>query len=1075
VQSADPPPHPSKKVDGDWTKFGTSQAPTVCTTSGEYFRVQTLTCVACPSGESVSADGLGCQCVGNTIRTSTDPADTVPSVPVGSCMSCATVNKTATWDRTTCMACDTTNGATFDANQNDCVCAAPATQVVVELDETNVRFAGGKRCETCPTGSFPSPTENGVCFSCPTLGHPSGLVTLVYDTDTQQCECPTSTPGCFDPATNAAKLTTEFAVNIGTSANTLNFYGLGASVASVTVTSLHMTTHLIQAAADCRNFANRTQCEHVANMCVMTHYDTGSVACKLYSGLFGVHPASTPRLFYDAGVDYTSMTDLELSISQADSGTDATGNTVKNLEFVVSVTTLSGTWLGMKSMGKLFQLCGGKESERDAWTSFGANYYNSCELSVEDALTAARGFGMSTAGETLFFDLYIQDLGGLAASTTKWPERLYPVPIFVENAPGNANSFSNDDFFVRRFFVIDEQMGVETVGAVPKAVSYARTFFVTTRMLTGDNQKIYVPNVRVTYASRDPSFEYVATDTVSFTATYTSSTDGYWDAFLGITCAVFCVAAIYWRYSIVKVSRRRQVLEPDAVWAGHAVGVASSAIAFGCFIVLFWSSSYFFTLYKAQTEVYVMVPLDGTSVVTEFEVMLDVAVAFAAIAMAHTLYWQCNTDIFFLDWERPWTSAASAAGGKADAAPVSAWRKMFIANEWNELQAMRLTSRELTLLLLVLILEGLNYRNLGVVEPTLTLGEPKDYQQTSSILRFFVASGFMLFIVVAQVVYKMLFHHNYVEHPIQQFVDLLAMSNLSIVILDDECAGYYLHGRSLMTFADTSLSELMAQMRKEQEMQVAARGLVPSAQREELAENQCFELFITKELRLAYESKLLRSIEETAAARGGDGFGGALGVMFGGGRRSGRNGGHNMGGGMGGGSGGFGGGGGWGGGAGGMHQQGYGNNQQQGMQQQQGINVPAPTDASLAAAEEIGDIFKQLISFVETNASSFVLERPFTNRLINMPPESVSSMQGASPIFYHDLQMSFQRTLFYGIETQLFIFDVLVFTALDKALNSFALAAFITWAIGATVDHMRSQFGSANISRKSLIDERFLI
>ena len=405
---------------------------------------------------------------------------------------------------------------------------------------------------------------------------------------------------------------------------------------------------------------------------------------------------------------------------------------------------------------------------------------------------------MSTAGETLFFDLYIQDLGGVAASTTKWPERLYPVPIFVENAPGNANSFSNDDFFVRRFFVIDEQMGVETVGAVPKAVSYARTFFVTTRMLTGDNQKIYVPNVRVTYASRDPSFEYVATDTVSFTATYTSSTDGYWDAFLGITCAVFCVAAIYWRYSIVKVSRRRQVLEPDAVWAGHAVGVASSAIAFGCFIVLFWSSSYFFTLYKAQTEVYVMVPLDGTSVVTEFEVMLDVAVAFAAIAMAHTLYWQCNTDIFFLDWERPWTSAASAAGGKADAAPVSAWRKMFIANEWNELQAMRLTSRELTLLLLVLILEGLNYRNLGVVEPTLTLGEPKDYQQTSSILRFFVASGFMLFIVVAQVVYKMLFHHNYVEHPIQQFVDLLAMSNLSIVILDDECAGYYLHGRSLM-------------------------------------------------------------------------------------------------------------------------------------------------------------------------------------------------------------------------------------------------------------------------------------
>jgi meckelin len=482
------------------------------------------------------------------------------------------------------------------------------------------------------------------------------------------------------------------------------------------------------------------------------------------------------------------------------------------------------------------------------------------------------------------------------------------------------------------------------------------------------------------------------------------------------------------------------------------VGGGASAIAFGSFAVLFWASGYFFTLYKAQTEVYVMVPLDGTSVVKEFEVFLDVAVAFAAIGVAHTLYWQCNTDIFFLDWERPWTSASASSAGKHDAAPVSAWRKMFIANEWNELQALRMTSRELTLLLLVLLLEGLNYRNLGVVEPSMSLSDPRDYQVESSVLRFFVASGFMGFIVLCQVAYKTVFHHNYVEHPIQQFVDLLAMSNLSIVILDDECAGYYLHGRSLMTFADTSMAELMAQMRKEQEMQVAARGLVPSSQREDLAENQCFELFITKELRLAYESKLLRSIEETAATRGGDGFGGVLGVLFGGGRMAQSRAASR---------------------AGFMNSPGGWNGQGGGLPVSDSHG--GLVDASLAAAEEIGDIFKQLISFVETNAASFVLERPFTNRLINMPPESVSSMQGASPIFYHDLQMSFVRTLWYGVEMQLFIFDVLVFCAVDKALDSFALAAFITWIVGACIDHARAAFGSANISRKSLIDERFLI
>jgi meckelin len=255
-----------------------------------------------------------------------------------------------------------------------------------------------------------------------------------------------------------------------------------------------------------------------------------------------------------------------------------------------------------------------------------------------------------------------------------------------------------------------------------------------------------------------------------------------------------------------------------------------------------------------------------------------------------------------------------------------------------------------------------------------------------------------------------------------------------------------------MTFADTSMAELMAQMRKEQEMQVAARGLVPSSQREDLAENQCFELFITKELRLAYESKLLRSIEETAATRGGDGFGGVLGVLFGGGRMAQSRAASR---------------------AGFMNSPGGWNGQGGGLPVSDSHG--GLVDASLAAAEEIGDIFKQLISFVETNAASFVLERPFTNRLINMPPESVSSMQGASPIFYHDLQMSFVRTLWYGVEMQLFIFDVLVFCAVDKALDSFALAAFITWIVGACIDHARAAFGSANISRKSLIDERFLI
>ena len=311
-------------------------------------------------------------------------------------------------------------------------------------------------------------------------------------------------------------------MNLGTSANMLNYYDMGASLDSITVESLHLSQNLVTAASECRNYGNRTQCEHVANLCVLTMYDTGAAACKLYVGLFAVHPELTPRLFYDAGVDYAGMKDLELKVSKSASGDGATGNTVQNLEFVVSVTSLTGEWLGFKSMGKLFQLCGGKESELDAWTRFGTNYYNDCALSVEDALEAARGFGVSTAGETLFFDVYIQDLGGAAASSGAWPERLFPVPVYVKEAPENENAFVNDDFFVRRFFVIDETAGVKTAGDDPLAVTYARTVELTTAMTSSDNQRIYVPKLSVSYASRDPSFEYVAADEVSFRATYAS-------------------------------------------------------------------------------------------------------------------------------------------------------------------------------------------------------------------------------------------------------------------------------------------------------------------------------------------------------------------------------------------------------------------------------------------------------------------------------------------------------------------------------------------------------------------------
>jgi meckelin len=60
----------------------------------------------------------------------------------------------------------------------------------------------------------------------------------------------------------------------------------------------------------------------------------------------------------------------------------------------------------------------------------------------------------------------------------------------------------------------------------------------------------------------------------------------------------------------------------------------------------------------------------------------------------------CSVDIFFLDWEKPRRILAKG-GGREEPGPVSAWRGLLVANEWNELQTARLTNPSFTLIFMV--------------------------------------------------------------------------------------------------------------------------------------------------------------------------------------------------------------------------------------------------------------------------------------------------------------------------------------------------------------------------------------
>lgn len=97
------------------------------------------------------------------------------------------------------------------------------------------------------------------------------------------------------------------------------------------------------------------------------------------------------------------------------------------------------------------------------------------------------------------------------------------------------------------------------------------------------------------------------------------------------------------------------------------------------------------------------------------------------------------------------------------------------------------------------------------------------------------------------------------KDPITQFIDLISVCNISMILFKERCYGYYLHGRSVFTHADTDMIGLLANLKQEevilsvyvvltfQERLTGSRGLLPNS------DIQTFELIATSALREEYD------------------------------------------------------------------------------------------------------------------------------------------------------------------------------------------------------------------------------
>ena len=78
-------------------------------------------------------------------------------------------------------------------------------------------------------------------------------------------------------------------------------------------------------------------------------------------------------------------------------------------------------------------------------------------------------------------------------------------------------------------------------------------------------------------------------------------------------------------------------------------------------------------------------------------------------------------------------------------------------------------------------------------------------------------------------------------------------------------------------------------------------------------------------------------------------------------------------------------------------------------------------------------------------------------------------------IFYNDDSRSFNSILLHGNEWTLMFFDLMMFALVDSIAEDFVLAGITTYLLTKALIILRDKFGRNNLTRKTLVDGRFLI
>lgn len=1039
------------------------QLDTLCP-STSYFDTSLLSCQPCGQFQVQSSDGYSCQCAPGYAKT----PETV-SLPTFACQSCGT--GAPSQDFSTCQSCPTG----YNVELEECTCNPDDFEVVVELADDG-SYLSTKRCQPCGSlNNYPGPNAHE-CQACPDPG-------MIRESTTYECVC---NPSGYKQSGNTCVSTAESEAiesryPLETARNVIysdheSGDGMGTYALSASDT---FTYYYLQAARNCSDYESVQGCQVLANLCVLQLYSEESTVCKLYQSIMSTrtiveNPASDsgwrenmPWIYYQSSADDvldSKRVQLEVTFDP-----DGDGEKLNELKFYLAMYAMNGEFLGYQKLTDQLILCPHSSEDTKRYREFGTNVIYSCDLDLEPFITYP---------ETVFYDLYLVDSD----------DTLIEVPIlitnFIDSSGDNPNeSSSRSDWrLVRRFYIYDNVSGKEGVDAYSSSskttvLSYLRKTKFQVTLMDDEDQRIYIPMLILSYRSRTSVYieEDDSEDSISFTSEYTMDSSNFMQAALGVFIANNILTILIWLVRVyIWMKNNPSVHSRDTytIWMiGKATMIFIGTWAFMFFWYLFIFTAYWFIFYKMQYHVYILLPSmdEYTANYGAFEIVLGLVIAAQLLYVLDIIRTQCKVDYFFIDWETPnrvikpgadpikaivdqvrydkevqmnvlqssgapdWRREAMERSISQNQNPapysevqqgyyklsVSAWRSLFVANELNELQAKRYISIEFTLLFLLFFLHGLGWDQLGTAQPNMDVNVSEGTTSPSNpVLRFFITAFLFLVIGYTQVIIRKLIS-TWIPTAVQNFTDLCSVANISILILDQSLHGYYIHGESPTGSADGTIEELIRSLAQEASGKARSRGILP----EDESGLQCFEIYIPFKMRQTYDNMATNPVDEEINAY----------------------------------------------------------NTSQRLAQASKIvlyRASLPKEIDYDRLEEVRkELNKRLKTYIATTimeAKSHILEKSPLQRFLNMPPTNMAILEG-SPFFYKDPGMNFERVFLMGREFNMLLMDLLVFAMLDYTAKNTFLAAFITYLWSKFVVWMRRKLGELNLSRKTLVDKRFLL